>query len=374
MKSSTTVLRAELEAALSHRIPGALTPRIRQAPELFPTGIESIDNILSGGVPRGGVTEISGSASTGRTALALSILAQATQRGAACSWVDVHDALDPVSAADSGVLLERMLWLRCGGRESVPFEDHHQVKAVPQQNTYPVSGHTQGQHPRTEVRDFDRAVSELFRSEAQPPGKLVAPGAINRQLFTPRCAEPQTHRRKEQVAADRLTPIRSEGILHRNKAVSIPVNNRVLRPATANRFAKPWPRLEQAIRATDLQLQAGGFSAIVLDMSEVKASDAMRIPTATWYRFRLAAEQSQTAVLLLTQTPCARSCASMVLCCERAQEEEQWSANAGTALFEGIGYKLILERKRGEDIVDPFRKKHVHHAQATWNTRAQRVR
>ncbi len=373
MKSSATALRAELEAALSHRIPGALTPRIRQAPELFATGIESIDNILSGGIPRGGVTEISGSASTGRTTLALSILAQATQRGAACSWVDVHDALDPVSAADSGVLLERMLWLRCGGRESVPLEDHLQVKTIQQQNTYPLHGHTQGQHPRTEVRGFDRAVSELFRSEVQSGKSVGMQGAINRQLFTPRCSEPLPHRRKEQLAKGTLTPRRSEAVLHPRRAVSIPVTNSVS-PAAASRFTKPWPRLEQAIRATDLLLQTGGFGAIVVDMSEVKARDAMRIPTATWYRFRLAAEQSQTAVLLLTQTPCARICASMVLCCERAKEAEQWSANAGTALFEGIAYKLILERKRGEDILDPFRKKHVHRAHAGWSTRAQRVR
>jgi recombination protein RecA len=373
MKSSATALRAELEAALSHRIPGALTPRIRQAPELFPTGVESIDNILSGGIPRGGVTEISGSASTGRTTLALSILAQATQRGAACSWVDVHDAFDPVSAADSGVLLERTLWLRCGGRESVPVEDHFQVKAIPQQNTYPLHGHTQGQHPRAEVRGFDRAVSELFRSEARPLGKSAGtPGAINRQFFTPRCSEPLPHRRKEQLATGSLTPPRSEAMLPSRKAVSILANG--ASAAAASRFTKPWPRLEQAIRATDLLLQAGGFGAIVVDMSEVKARDAMRIPTATWYRFRLAAEQSQAAVVLLTQTPCARSCASIVLCCERAKEAEQWSANAGTALFEGIAFKLILERKRGEDVVDPFRKKHVHRVQATWNTRAQRVR
>src|SRR5664279_4779034 len=275
MKSSATVLRAELEASLSHRIPGALTPRIRQAPELFPTGIESIDDILSGGIPRGGVTEISGSASTGRTSLALSILAQVTQRGAACSWVDVHDALDPVSAADSGVLLERMLWLRCGGGNSGPVREALQVKALPQQNAYPISGHTQGQHPRSEVRGFDRAVSELFRSEVQPAVRLVgASGAINRQLFTPRCAEALPHRRKEQIATGRLTPSRSDTVPHSNQAASI--TNPALRSAAANRIEKPWLRLEQAIRATDLLLQAGGFSAIVLDMSEVKARDAMR--------------------------------------------------------------------------------------------------
>jgi hypothetical protein len=40
---------------------------------------------------------------------------------------------------------------------------------------------------------------------------------------------------------------------------------------------KPWPRLDQALRATDLLLQTGGFAAIVLDMSDVLPQHTMRI-------------------------------------------------------------------------------------------------
>jgi hypothetical protein len=47
---------------------------------------------------------------------------------------------------------------------------------------------------------------------------------------------------------------------------------------------KPWSRLEQVLKATDLLFQAGGFVAIVLDMSDVLPQHTMRIPLATWYR------------------------------------------------------------------------------------------
>src|SRR5258707_8261293 len=79
---------------------------------------------------------------------------------------------------------------------------------------------------------------------------------------------------------------------------------------------KPWSRLEQALKSTDLLLQAGGFAAIVLDMSDVLPQHTMRIPLATWYRFRLAAEQARTALIFITQAPCASSCAALALHCK----------------------------------------------------------
>lgn len=110
---------------------------------------------------------------------------------------------------------------------------------------------------------------------------------------------------------------------------------------------KPWSRLEQALKATDLLLQAGGFAAIVLDMSDVLPQHATRIPLSTWYRYRLAAEQARTALVLLTQTPCANSCAALALRCEPAQIPS-FSRNGETALFEGQRYALVRERNRNE--------------------------
>ena len=57
--------------------------------------------------------------------------------------------------------------------------------------------------------------------------------------------------------------------------------------------SKPWARIEQALRVTDLLLQAGGFSAIVLDMAGIAPEHVSRVPLATWFRYRAAAERTQ---------------------------------------------------------------------------------
>lgn len=86
---------------------------VRPAPEMLPSGIAAI-NALTGGWPRGCLTEICGPASSGRTTLLLAALAAATRRGEFCVLVDASDALDPQSVADAGVDLDRLLWVRCG--------------------------------------------------------------------------------------------------------------------------------------------------------------------------------------------------------------------------------------------------------------------
>jgi recombination protein RecA len=85
---------------------------VRPTPEMISSGIREIDE-LTGGLPRGGLSEICGPASSGRTSVLLSILAAATRRQEACALVDTTDALDAVSAAATGVELERLLWIRC---------------------------------------------------------------------------------------------------------------------------------------------------------------------------------------------------------------------------------------------------------------------
>jgi hypothetical protein len=84
----------------------------RPVPEIVASGIPELDASV-GGLPQGCLTEIFGPASSGRMALLVSILAQATSRGEACALVDADDAFDPASASDAGVHLERLLWVRC---------------------------------------------------------------------------------------------------------------------------------------------------------------------------------------------------------------------------------------------------------------------
>lgn len=80
----------------------------RPEPEMLPSGIAQID------LPRGCLTEIVGPPSSGRTSLMLSILAQATAREEVCALVDAEDAFSPHAAAEAGVDLARLLWVRCG--------------------------------------------------------------------------------------------------------------------------------------------------------------------------------------------------------------------------------------------------------------------
>ena len=85
---------------------------VRPTPEMVSSGIREIDE-LAGGLPRGCLSEICGPASSGRTSVLLAVLAAATRRHEVCALVDATDALDAVSAAATGVELERLLWIRC---------------------------------------------------------------------------------------------------------------------------------------------------------------------------------------------------------------------------------------------------------------------
>jgi len=76
------------------------------------TGISEIDRLLGGGFPRSRLSEIAGAASSGRTSLALALLARSTGLGEVTALVDCADAFDPSSADRAGVLLERVLWVR----------------------------------------------------------------------------------------------------------------------------------------------------------------------------------------------------------------------------------------------------------------------
>lgn len=73
-------------------------------------------------VPRGGITEILGDESTGRTALAQSMLATATLGGEIAAWIDSTDSFDPASAVKAGGDLGKMLWVQCAHRLEVALK------------------------------------------------------------------------------------------------------------------------------------------------------------------------------------------------------------------------------------------------------------
>ncbi len=224
--STAATLRRQIEKDFETRFPSALTPAPRTIREVAPVGIAAADRVLEGGLPVGAISEIVGPASSGRTSLALSFLAQRTAEDRVCAWIDVHDVLDPESAAASGVDLRRLLWVRC-------------------------------------------------------------------------------------------------------------------RPEDPRRFEKPWSRMDQALRAADLLLQAGGFACIVLDFGDTAPEHGSRIPLATWFRFRQAADRTRCCFLLLGQARYAQSSAALAVECAAVRPKV-----AGQTVLEGFTYSIARERQR----------------------------
>lgn len=90
-----------------------LTAR-RPAQDCLRTGLPEIDRILDG-LPRGGVSEITGPLSSGKTSLLQRLLARSTGGLECAGVIDAMDRLDPKSSHRAGVRMERLLWVRCGG-------------------------------------------------------------------------------------------------------------------------------------------------------------------------------------------------------------------------------------------------------------------
>jgi hypothetical protein len=224
---------ASTDPRLAHITPASRL-NIRPAPEMVSSGVPAID-ALTGGLPRGCLTEICGPASSGRTTLLLSALAAATRRGEFCVVVDASDALDPHSAAAAGVDLDRLLWVRCGD---------------------------------------------------DPPSKS---------------------RTKQGCPISRASLAREVG------AREVEVSSQVAFDFDRIRSRQSWQRLEQALRATDLLLESGGFGLIVLDLGDLPQQAARRIPLTTWFRFRRAIEHTPTILLTIEQHPIAGSCSSLLL-------------------------------------------------------------
>ena len=78
--------------------------------EVIPTGSLALDIALGvGGVPRGRIIEIFGHESSGKTTLALHIIAEAQKMGGTAAFVDVEHAIDPMYAKQIGVNMEHLL-------------------------------------------------------------------------------------------------------------------------------------------------------------------------------------------------------------------------------------------------------------------------
>jgi len=317
----------------------------RVAVELLPCGVTELDAVLGGGFPRGTLVELCGPASSGRTSLAFSLLAQSTERQEACAFVDVSDSLDPISLAAAGVELPRLLWVRCGDTDGRgPDVKASSYFVPPEKETGKTGGFYSGgnkplavhgwRHPRELMRGVDKAIPSLI-------GKQAAP-AVSAQLHVvARCAG-------EQVERDRELPRR--GFRTQRSLPSLRESSPLPPQArSGGTSAKPWKRLEQALKTTDLLLHGGGWGVVVVDLGGISWVDARRIESSTWFRFRRAIENTPTILLLLGEESCAKSCASLVLRCQR--KADNWrraaaSVETGVSTFEGFEVQGEVTRSR----------------------------
>ena len=182
----TALSKAQLEADIGSRFGDAFKIHDKAITETLATGVAEIDG-LTGGLPRGGISEIFGPASSGRTSLMYSLLAYATAHEETCALVDTNDVFSPAAAIEAGIDFDRLLWIRCAGD------------------------------------------------------------------------------------------------------------------------------LEHAFKATDLLLHAGGFGLVILDLGDVAGKEARRIISSWWYRFRRTVEEQPTALTVVSEEACTRSCAALAL-------------------------------------------------------------
>jgi hypothetical protein len=193
-----------------------------------------------------------------------------------------------------------------------------------------------GTHPRSEVKGLSAAVDRFLRDET-----IVA-----------RCAEPIRKPRPETKSFD-------------------PSLVSATAPVRKHRRARAYEAIEQALRSTDLLIQTGGFSAIVLDLGGVAQEFASRIELSTWHRYRVAAEQSQSSIVLLTQYPCAKSSSELQLrlrSLENAREER--------TVFTGFQAQVEVMRQRftkQPTNIIPLRKPPQRAHEACWHQRTSWV-
>lgn len=278
-------IRSSLGSLARQIVPARDVPE-RSAPATIATGVRSLDALI-GGVPRGALTEVCGPASSGRTTVLLSLMAAMTRAGEVCALVDATDSFSPHAAADAGVDLRQLLWVRCNGKQ--PQKEKQQARFIA--NDF--AGHDYVGHGSVDAKTVD------------PKGLASS-------------ANPFAARATSTVAArDRI---------ERSQA---------------------FRRVEQALKITDLLLQGGGFGLIVIDLGDVTPEVARRVPMTSWFRFRRTVENTPTALVVLEQEPSAKTCASLVMRAQRTEAQRtspHCEAPTHARLLRGMEIAIEIER------------------------------
>lgn len=113
--------KAEFQAEIAGRFGDAFRIHEKAVVETLSTGVAEID-ALTGGLPRGAISEVFGPASSGRTSLMYSLLTYATTHEETCALVDTNDVFAPTDAIAAGMNFDRLLWVRCGGNLEHAFK------------------------------------------------------------------------------------------------------------------------------------------------------------------------------------------------------------------------------------------------------------
>jgi recombination protein RecA len=104
--------------------------------------------------------------------------------------------------------------------------------------------------------------------------------------------------------------------------------------------------VERALKSLNLVLQAGGFGVVAIDLADVPPIVLKRIPFNTWLRVQRAVEGSDTACVLVTPEPLARSAGGVTL---TLRATPQWRGDADRARLLGglaVTARLVSSRRR----------------------------
>ena len=197
----------------------------------------------------------------------------------------------------------------------------------------------------------ERACAWVDVSDAFDPESAAANGVELRRLLWVRCKD------REQKDIERGGGI--GGVRSHPKVRLDAANFRMGHPMSWKSSA--WARLERGLRATDLLLQAGGFAAIVLDLGDTAPEQATRIPLATWFRYRQAAERTQCSLVVVGARGYAKSAAAVVLECSARNVKQR-----GGTVLRGFEFQVRRERERSAPIEITTRKPPA----ATWQANA----
>jgi recombination protein RecA len=340
MPSSATI-RIQVESALAHKFASALTPPARMVRPVVSTGIGPLDELVQGGLPVGAMTELVGEVCSGRMSLALSFLSQVTAEEKVCAWIDASNTFNPAAASAAGVDLRRLLWVRCGVSEMVSEQETRKF-ALPSECFTPkpamkgLHGGGHGTHPRNEAKGLSAAVGRFLSDET----------------VKARCAEP--------ISKPRPTPETFEPNLKTSSSsVSTP------------KRARAYDAVEQALHSADLLIQTGGFSAIILDFGEISSEVVSRIDLSIWHRYRVAAEQTQASIVLLSRYACAKSSSELQLRLSTLEDTHE-----ERTVFTGLSVHAEVLRQRFTRTptnVVPMRKPPQSAREARWIHRASWV-